>query len=120
MASMRRFRRYGERMASGYTGAHFFGWRVVYASFVLAFFGWGLGFFGPPVFLSVLREETGWPVALVSAAVSVHFLVGAVVGACLPACHRRAGAGAITKAGALAMAAGLFGWATATAPWQLF
>src|SRR5262245_32130450 len=108
------------RMTGGHTGTSFFGWRVVYASFVLAFFGWGLGFFGPPVFLSVIREATGWSVALVSAAVSVHFLAGAIVGAFLPECHRRAGAAAVTKAGALAMAAGLFGWSTATAPWQLF
>ena len=101
-------------MAGGYTGTHFYGWRVVYASFVLAFFGWGLGFFGPPVFLSVIREATGWSVALISAAVSVHFLVGAIVGANLPAFHRRAGAAAVTKAGALSMAAGLVGWSTAS------
>src|SRR5262245_16631507 len=107
-------------MAGGYTGAHFFGWRVVYASFVLAFFGWGIGFFGPPVFLSVIRNTTGWSVALISAAVSVHFLAGAIAGACLPAWHRRLGTSAITKAGALFMAAGLFCWSTAAAPWQLF
>ncbi len=107
-------------MSNGYAGVSFFGWRVVYASFVLAFFGWGLGFFGPPVFLSVIRQTTGWSVALVSAAVSVHFLAGAAVGACLPACHRRAGAAAVTRAGALSMAAGLVGWSIAAAPWQLF
>ena len=39
----------------------FYGWRVVQAAFVLALFGWGLGFYGPPVFLSVMRESRGWP-----------------------------------------------------------
>jgi len=102
-----------------YTGG-FYGWRVVGAAFVLGVFGWGLGFYGPPVFLSVLRETRGWPLALISTAITVHFLVGAVSGANLPTMHRRFGAAAVTKAGALAMAAGLLGWATAMAPWQLF
>ena len=34
----------------------FFGWRVVAAVFVLATFGWGLGFYGPPVYLHAVRE----------------------------------------------------------------
>jgi hypothetical protein len=44
----------------------FYGWRVVGAAFVLAVFGWGLGFYGPPVFLSVLRETKGWPLPVIS------------------------------------------------------
>lgn len=101
-------------------GGTFFGWRVVGAAFVLGAFGWGMGFFGPPVFLSVVREARGWPLVLVSAAVSSHFLVGAVTGAKLSALHARYGAAAITKVGALCLAFGIFGWATVTAPWQLF
>ena len=101
-------------------GGTFYGWRVVGAAFVLAVFGWGIGFYGPPVFLSVIREARGWPLALVSTAVTVHFLVGAVVGARLPELHRRFGASAVTKAAALSIAVGTLGWATATVPWQLF
>jgi hypothetical protein len=97
----------------------FFGWRVVGAAFVLAAFGWGVGFYGPPVFLGVICEARGWPLALVSSAVTVHFLVGAVAGGSLPAVYRRFGAAAVSKAAALSLAAGAFGWA-ATAPWQLF
>ena len=66
-------------------GRAFHGWRVVGAAFVLAVFGWGMGFYGPPVFLRVIGEERGWPLALVSTAVTVHFLVGALAGASLPA-----------------------------------
>jgi hypothetical protein len=98
----------------------FHGWRVVAAAFVIAVFGWGIGFYGPPVFLSVVRETRGWPLALISTAVTVHFLIGAVVGANLPTLYRRLGAAAVTKLGALCLAAGLSGWAVATAPWQLF
>ena len=98
----------------------FFGWRVVGAAFVLGAFGWGMGFFGPPVFLSVVREMRGWPLVLVSAAVSFHFLVGAVTGAKLTALHARFGAAVVTKAGALCLGFGILGWATVIAPWQLF
>ena len=98
----------------------FYGWRVVQAAFVLAMFGWGLGFFGPPVFLSVIHEAHGWPLVLISAAISLHFLTGALVAANLPALHRRFGASAFTKAGVAAMAAGLTGWSAASAPWHLF
>ncbi len=100
--------------------APFFGWRVVAATFVLAIFGWGLGFYGPPVYLHAVRETRGWPVPLVSAAVTTHFLIGAVVVANLPRLYRRHGLPRVTKAGAVALAAGLLGWALAREPWQLF
>jgi MFS family permease len=97
----------------------FYGWRVVGAAFVLAVFGWGMGFYGPPVYLHAVREARGWPLFLVSTAVTLHFLIGALVGANLPLLYRRFGLPTVTKAGALAMALGVFGWACVTAPWQL-
>lgn len=99
---------------------HFYGWRVVGATFVLAVFGLGMGFHGPAVYLHAVHERTGWPLALISTAVTVHFLAGAIVVANLPALHRRFGIPAVTKAGAICLAVGVFGWAIATAPWQLF
>ncbi len=107
-------------MAGGTHADKFYGWRVARAGFVLAVFGWGLGFYGPPVFLSVLHASRGWSILLVSTAISLHFLAGAVTGANMPALHRRFGAGAVTKAGAVSMAAGIVGLAVAAAPWQLF
>ncbi|MGE0767221.1 MAG: MFS transporter [Hyphomicrobiaceae bacterium] len=100
--------------------ATFHGWWVVWAAFVLAVFGWGLGFYGPPVFLKVLHEQRGWPIALIATAVTVHFLVGALAGAYMPALHQRFGAAAITRICAIAMAIGLLLWATAREPWQIF
>jgi MFS family permease len=97
----------------------FYGWRVVAAAFVLAVFGWGVGFFGPPVFLSTLQATRGWPLAVVSTAVTIHFLAGALVGARLPALYRRFGAPTITKVGSLALVLGILGWAVAGQPWQL-
>src|SRR5882757_6422239 len=98
----------------------FYGWRVVGATFVLAVFGLGVGFHGPAVYLHAVHERTGWPLALVSTAVTVHFLVGAMVVANLPALYRRFGIPAVTKAGSACLALGVFSWAIAAAPWQLF
>ena len=98
----------------------FFGWRVVAGAFVLAACGWGMGFYGPPIFLHAVQAARGWSLAIVSTAVTVHFLVGAATVANLPALYRRFGLPAVTRAGAVALAAGVLGWAVATAPWQLF
>src|ERR1700720_2360478 len=97
----------------------FYGWRVVAGAFVLAVFGWGLGFYGPPVFLHAIRTTRDWPLAFVSTAVTAHFLIGALAAANLPALHRRFGIARVTKAGAVLLAVGIFGWANAAAPWQL-
>ncbi|MDB5661165.1 MAG: major facilitator protein [Cypionkella sp.] len=98
----------------------FFGWHVVAATFLLASFGWGVGFSGPPVFLYAVVARTGWPVAMVSAAVTVHFLLGAGVVANLPRLYRCFGVTRITVAGASLLALGIAGWALAKQPWQLF
>lgn len=97
----------------------FHGRRVLAAAFVLAVCGWGLGFYGPPIYLHAVHAARGWPLALVSAAVTTHFLVGAVVVANLPALYRRFGLAVVTKAGGLALAIGVLAWALAAAPWQL-
>jgi MFS family permease len=98
----------------------FYGWRVVAGAFVLAVFGWGMGFYGPPVWLGVVHATRGWPIALISAAVTLHFLVGAGIGAFVPNLYRRFGASRVTMTGSLCMACGVVGWAFASAPWQLF
>src|SRR5215469_16967446 len=98
----------------------FYGWHVVAAVFVLATFGWGLGFYGPPVYLHALHELRGWPLNVISTVVTVHFLFGAIVIANLPRLYARFGLVRVTKAGSLALAIGVAGWAMAQQPWQLF
>ncbi len=97
----------------------FFGWRAVAGAFVLGVFGWGMGFYGPPVFLPAVQEARQWSVVLVSTAVTLHFLIGAVVVANLAELYRRFGLPTVTKAGALLLAVGVIGWALAREPWQL-
>jgi hypothetical protein len=50
----------------------FFGSWVVRATFVMAVFGWGVGFYGPSIFLPAVVQRTGWSLTLVSMAVTVH------------------------------------------------
>ena len=85
--------------------AGFYGWRVVGAAFVLAFFGWGLGFYGPPVYLQAVRDARGFSLPAISLAVTLHFLAGAVVTANVPALYRRFGLPNVTKLAAVALAA---------------
>ena len=98
----------------------FRGWRVTWAAFIVAAFGWGVGFYGPPVFLFAVQDSRGWSVALVSAAVTCHFLGGAVVVANLPRIYARFGLVRVTRLGGCLAGAGVLGWALADVPWQLF
>ncbi len=105
---------------SGRPAAAFFGWRVMWAAFVVAIFGWGIGFYGPPVFLHAVRAIQGWPIGIVSGAVTAHFLCGALAVANMPAVYKRFGLAATTKVCAVCAALGILGWANAQAPWHLF
>jgi uncharacterized membrane protein len=109
-----------QRSATLQTTQHRFGWRVVGAAFTVAAFGWGIGFYGPPVFLHAVEQSRGWPLWLISGAVTCHFLAGALVVAQLPRLYARFGIVAVTRAGAVAAALGAVGWALAAAPWQMF
>src|SRR5690606_13605876 len=98
----------------------FFGVWVVRAAFVLAVLGWGIGFYGPPIYLAEVAQRTNWPLSLISAAVTLHFLVGALVVANLPRLYARIGLPATTVGGAIFTAVGVVGWAIVQMPWQLF
>lgn len=95
------------------------GWNVVWVAFVVAIFGWGLGFYGPPVYLPVLHARHGWSIAMISSAITAHYLVGAMLIVNLPVAYRRFGIARVTMAGAVLAAAGAAAWANAAAPWQL-
>jgi hypothetical protein len=97
----------------------FFGRRVAAAAFAMAVLGWGLGFYGPPLFMQIVVETRGWPLAFVSGAVTLHFLAGAVVVANLPALYLRFGLPRVTLAGSAVLALGVVGWSLARAEWQL-
>ncbi|MEM1045204.1 MAG: MFS transporter [Pseudomonadota bacterium] len=96
------------------------GWTIVWAAFTIAVFGWGVGFYGPPVFLHAVVSRHGWPLDLVSTAVTVHYLVGAAAVTQLPRLYDHHGLARMTIVGGFATVVGLAGWSLSTAPWQLF
>jgi MFS family permease len=98
----------------------FFGWRAVYGAFVVAFFSWGLCFYGPPIYLQVIHERRGWPIPLIAAAITTHYLVGAVFITRLPWMYRRFSLAKVTAAGSVFMLVGCCGWAAAASPMMLF
>src|ERR1700722_2763716 len=102
------------------TTSRFYGWTLVGAAFVVAAFGWGVGFYGPPVWLKALHDSRGWSVGLISAAITTHFLCGALAVANLPKLYNRFGIAPVTAMGSVSLALGAIGWSVATAPWQLF
>jgi hypothetical protein len=95
--------------ASGRPHGVFFSWRVVATAFATALFSWGIGFFGPAIYLRMLLTEHGWAISAVSAAVTTHFLVAAALVSFLPDAHRRFGLAGTTRAGVALLAAGALG-----------
>jgi hypothetical protein len=77
----------------------FFGWRVVAAAFSVASFTFGIDYYGPPVFLNALHQERGWPISVISVAITLHFLVSAVFVTRLPDAHRRFGVASVDQGG---------------------
>ena len=103
---------HGNAPASSST-TRFHGDVVVRAAFLSAVLGWGIGFYGPPIFLYAVVSRTGWSLSLASAAITIHFLWGALVVSLLPRLHARFGVAPVTVMGAASLALGIVGWATA-------
>lgn len=98
----------------------FFGRRVVGVAFIVAVFSWGSAFYALPIFLATLHAERGWSITLISAAITCHYALSALVIANLAPLHRRFGVRRVTRTGAVLTAIGLLGWGLAQTPWQLF
>ena len=82
-------------------------------------FGFGVGFYGPAVYLPALHQARGWSISTISMAITAHYLVGALLIACLPEIYRRFGVCRVTIAGAVLAGAGAIAWANAQQAWQL-
>jgi predicted MFS family arabinose efflux permease len=95
------------------------GRRVVWTAFVVAVFGWGVGFYGPGVYLAALHRSHGWPIATISLVITAHFLVSAVLITALPDVYRRFGPACVTMGAAACTAAGAIVWTNAQQIWQL-
>jgi MFS family permease len=100
--------------------ARYDGWRIVAICFLLATFGWGLGFYGQTVYLAELHRLHGWPASLISSATTFFYLVGAVLVAFISEAVRWFGPRNCLLGGVVAMAAAAALVGQVTAPWQLY
>ena len=107
-------------LAEGRHGRIFFGWKVVAAAFLIAVVSWGIHFYGPSIYLHELNRTRGWPVSIIGAAMTLHFLWSALLVAFLTDAYRRLGVARVTIAGIALTAAGIAGWGHASEPWHLF
>ena len=58
----------------------FYGWWVVAACFVLCFLYAGAGFYSFSIFIKPLENEFGWDRAAISLTMSIHFIIGGLMG----------------------------------------
>ncbi len=98
----------------------FHGWKVVGCAFLIAVFGWGFGFYGIGVFMAELVERHGWATRSVASAVTVLYLVGALLIAEVGRAFDRFGPRRVVLAGVAAMGLGAVGLTWVAAPWQLY
>src|SRR5260370_39482036 len=83
------------------------GWLVVAAAFLVALYGFGLGFYGQGIYLLALKALHGWPTRELSSAVTAHHRLGAALLFFLVGPpFDRPGARKIVVVGAVARAAG--------------
>ncbi len=96
------------------------GWKVAAAAFLVALFGWGLGFYGVAVFVATLREAHGWSAAAISGAVTAYYLTGGILIAFISRAFDRWGPRRVVLVGMAAMGSGALLLTRIAAPWQLY
>ena len=52
-------------------------WLVVAAAFLVALFGFGLGFYGPGIYLVALKARHGWSIGQLSSVITTYYVLGA-------------------------------------------
>jgi predicted MFS family arabinose efflux permease len=96
------------------------GWRIVLVCFLLATFGWGLGFYGQSVYVAELHRLRGWPASLISSGTTFFYLSGAALVAFVSEAIKAFGPRKCLIAGTFAMAAAAVAVGQVREPWQLY
>jgi MFS family permease len=99
---------------------HYDGWRIVAVCFLLATFGWGLGFYGQSVYVAELHRLRGWPASLISSGTTFFYLFGAALVAFVAEAIKAFGPRNCLIAGTFAMALAGVAIGQVREPWQLY
>ncbi len=97
----------------------FVGWKIVIVAFLIATFAFGIGFYGLGVYLVVLRDRSGWPVSLISTAITGYYVLSATMITVVGDAFDRFGPRKVLMVAIGSLAAGVLVVASATRPWQL-
>ncbi len=99
---------------------YFYGWNVVAATFVMALFTFGLGFYGLTVYVATLQRLHGWSASTVSAPVTVYYVAGALLTTAIGSVYERFGPRLVVVGASVVMAGGIMALGLVTRPWQLY
>ena len=102
------------------TSIRYDGWKIVFVCFLLATFGWGLGFYGQSVYVAELHRLRGWPTSLISSGTTFFYLFGAALVAFVSEAIKAFGPRNCLIAGTFAMAAASISIGQVSEPWQLY
>ena len=102
------------------TSIRYDGWRIVAVCFLVATFGWGLGFYGQSVYVAELHRLHGWPASLISSATTFFYLFGALLVVFISEAIRTFGPRNCLLAGIVALASAAVLLGRVTEPWQLY
>jgi MFS family permease len=98
----------------------FYGWYIVIVCFLIAFFGFGMGFYGTGIYLASLQALHGWSTALISFAITGYYLLSATWIIFFGDAFERFGPRRVVLVGSTALGAGVAGLTIVTAPWQMY
>jgi MFS family permease len=96
------------------------GWWVVVCAFVIALYGWGLGFYGLSLYLVALHKAHGWSPATISSAITFYYVAGAFLVMQVGDVIQRRGARLVVLTGTVMMGLGVLGLTVIDQPWQLY
>src|SRR5881227_2677642 len=108
------------RIAIDETSIRYDGWKIVLVCFLLATFGWGLGFYGQSVYVAELQRLHGWPASLISLGTTFFYLSGAALVAFVSEAIKAFGPRNCMIAGIVTMAIAAVTIGQVREPWQLY
>jgi hypothetical protein len=97
------------------------GWLVVIAAFLVALFGFGLGFYGPGIYLVALKARHSWSIGQLSFVITTYYVLGAsLLFFGVGSLFERYGARKVLTVGIVAMSMGLVLLTRVARLWQVY
>jgi len=97
----------------------FAGWIVVGVAFLIATFAFGIGFYGVGLYMVVLHDRLGWPVSLISLAITGYYVLSAAMITVVGDAFDRFGPRRVLLMAIGGLAGGVLLVASTARPWQL-